>query len=203
MTQKAFMKSLSEVMEEYSPVYPDTHKWIDTIGMLLVDDAEILTELQRQHKMQGEFREPIVISKAEPNDPDDFSNVADGTHRVVAAYLMGLENVLVSHEFPDYEDKGYVNVTHISKYDDSAITEEEFDFLVDKLRSFPLSDDLWITSSLSCLNPEGLEIIWDTDDLELIPAIDAHVQDRLAELMPTTYLEVETYASYFEDDDDD
>lgn len=201
MSQKTFSKPLFEVMQEYSPVYPSSHKWADTINVLLEDDLEVIEELKRQYLKDGSFRDAVVLEEADEDDPEDMAIIADGTHRVVVAYLLGADEITVSNEYPDFEDKGFCLVTKIVPADED-FDDDDYDEIVEKLRSFAISDDLWLTSSLASSGPDGLEIYWDEDDLNLIPIINDKFIELAGKFIEVNEFAITTYASVWEDPHD-
>ena len=96
--QNIQLRSIAEIMKEYSPVYPESKKWEDTIEYLLNEHSEketieiLIQELARD----GKFREPILALQ---NDEGD-KYIGDGTHRLVAAYVAGYEEILTSESSP-------------------------------------------------------------------------------------------------------
>lgn len=198
MSRKIFQKPVSEVMDEYAPVYPESKIWTDTADFLLEHDTEIITELQRQFLEQGRFREPVVLKL---NDPDEDTNdltddrigyVADGTHRLVSAYLLGIENILVANDHEETPETDYSIVTQISNADQKALSDDENDTLFHKLRSICISDSSWITSSTGSGGSDGWSIYWDEYDTSLLQVINSAVVSKLEETFPETSFTVET-----------
>lgn len=152
-----YKMSVEELMKKYHPVYPQDELWESTVALNLADDAEIMERLISIAKIVGEFREPITLS----SEDDDYA-VIDGTHRVCAAHLAGLDEVWVRDYSPDEvlwageTDVCMVTTIHLADYN-----SEIADTLFGVIRSIPLSEEKWVTASCaSSVNGEST-IIWD------------------------------------------
>lgn len=198
MPRRIFQKSVAEVMNEYAPVYPESGVWADTVSLLLSHDADIITELQKQYLEQGKFREPIVLKFSDSDEDmkdqtnDRLGYVADGTHRLVSAYLLKVDNILVSDSHEESEEKDYSIVTRISNTNCRAFSDDESDIFFEKLRSICISESLWITSSIASGSTDNLSIYWDEYDLSLLQTINDAVDLRLEEIFPEISFAVET-----------
>lgn len=185
-------------MKEYAPVYPESREWSDTADFLLKHDTDIIAELQRQYLAQGQFREPVILKLNDPDeDADDLTGdrigyVADGTHRLVSAYLLGLKSILVSDNYEETEETEYSIVTRIANVDRKALSEDAGDIVFDKLRSICISDSLWITSSTGSGGSGDWSIYWDEYDASLLQIINSAVSRKLEEIFPETSFTVET-----------
>lgn len=207
LSRKIYQKPISEIMAEYAPVYPNSRLWTDTVNHLLEHDGDIIIELQRQYLEQGQFREPVILKLSESDDetedtdeavPGKIGYVGDGTHRLVSAYLLGVESILVSDKYEETEETGYSITTLIVSAEDRQITEDETDILFHKLRSICISDSLWITSSTAGGAPNGVTIYWDEYDKALLQIINNAVDSKLKEIFPEASFTVETYCETWE-----
>jgi hypothetical protein len=186
-------------MAEYAPVYPESRVWTDTADYLLASDGEIIAELQKQYLKFGQFREPVVLKLNDPDEdaedliPGKIGYVADGTHRLVSAYLLGVESILVSDSFEESEELGYSIVTWISNVSQKSFSSDELEIFFDKFRSICISDSLWITSSTASGEPNGVSIYWDEYDSSLLPIVNRAVIEKLSELFPEDSFTVETF----------
>lgn len=213
MSRNLFQKSVAEAMKEYAPVYPESRQWADTVEYLLNHDSDILDELKKQFLKFGFFREPVILKL---NDSEEsFKNcarndnsvsehigyVADGTHRLVAAHLLGLESILASDDYEEFEDPQFSIVTQVfpnsSKVKDAKNlsledSDDASEVVFEKLRSIYVSDDLWITSSFASGGSNGWNIYWDEYDTSLAQVINEAVIARLAEFFPENSFTVKT-----------
>lgn len=198
MSRNLFQKSVAEAMKEYAPVYPESREWADTVAYLLESDSEIIAELQKQYLKFGEFREPVVLKLDDPDEGSEdlalgtIGYVADGTHRLVSAYLLGVESILASDNYEETEEVDYSIVTRISKTPQNVLSEDKTEILFDKFRSICISDNLWITSSTASGGSDGVSIYWDEYDSSLLKTINSAVAEKLAEIFPDESFTVET-----------
>jgi hypothetical protein len=199
MTRKVFQKPIAEVMAEYEPVYPDSRAWADTVAFLLENDSEIIDELQKQFLKQGSFREPVIIKLSDEEDKNRTTKnevvgyVADGTHRLVSAFLLGTENILVADDYEDFPELEHFVVTKISNSDHSLISVETDELFFDKLRSVCISDDQWITAATGGCDSRSVTIYWDVYDFSLLETINAIVKKKVSSLFPESSFIVETF----------
>lgn len=187
---------LLELMEKYHPVYPESNKWEDTIELLLNDpyDNEVVELLQEDFKKYGTYREPITICEDEDSDnPEPY--VANGTHRVVAAYLNNAKTVPVAYydsEF-DFEDDIMVVTSITFAENDENLIEE----IASSIRSFKINDETWMTNSGYSSNNNSLEITWDNYESGMKDIIHTTVSSRLRKLFPATEMVIETWYEKF------
>ena len=199
MSRKLFQKSVAEAMQEYAPVYPESRKWADTVDYLLKSDGDIISELQRQYRKFGKFREPVILRLNDPDEdaddliPGTIGHVADGTHRLVSAHLMGVEFILASDSYEETEDMDYSIVTSISTASQENFDADKNEILFDTFRSICISDDLWITSSTASGSPGGVSVYWDEYDSKLLGIINSAVLEKLSEIFPGVAFDVETF----------
>lgn len=198
MSRKLFQKSVAEAMNEYAPVYPESREWSDTVDCLLKSDGEIIAELKKQHLKFGQFREPVILKLDDPEDTDDLvpgkiGYVADGTHRLVTAYLLGVETILASDSYEESEEMDYSIVTRISNVSQNSLNSDETETLFDKFRSICISDSLWITSSTASGAPDGVCVYWDEYDQKFMQTINDAVIGKLEETFPDRSFSVETF----------
>lgn len=206
MATHEHIMSVKDIMTQYKPRYPDSHQWEDTIECVSSTREEkmIILELWRQHIAAGGFREPILLGRDDETG-DWFVN--DGTHRLVTAFLLGVDTVKVQHESDsDSEDSecGWLETT-ISHRADSVSDDTD---IFSVIRSLPLSDSDWVTTSFA-LHDEGstngvrcgyTTIYWDTDDTHLCRQISAQVERRIKEAFPR--LEILSLSTGYAEDDE-
>ena len=144
-----------------NPVYSETQQWPDTMKLLMDDpiDCHIINELMRQYQKQGKFRYPIVLAR--DNNAEPYM-VVDGTHRVIAAKLLGLETICVSYGFVETDNNTSL-VTTICFSENQWTQNLSDDSIADVFRSVPGNDEIWFTSSM--MNPGNPFIIyWDAEE---------------------------------------
>ena len=136
---------VSEIAEAYSPVYPPDGDWQDTADLLYAEEPEHMARLSDSLRERG-WREPISLSAFGPLEADTQRSVEDGTHRMVIALREGVISVPVvtAGELPPYEETPWAELE--VKLTSGELTEDEDWQIFDVLRSFPLSDELWLNS---------------------------------------------------------
>ena len=188
--------AVADIWENVLPVYPKSRRWEDTEALLLGNpmDRAVLEELMDQHRRLGQFREPVMF--LEPQEEGEPTSVGNGTHRVVAAHLMGLTHIDAG--WPDEPDPNAgCLVTRITFH--RRPTETMEDTLVGLLRSVPVNDRAWFTCSISSLGPRGMSLYWGEDDLmEHIPALEARLWELLEATEPGLMAGVSTALEYLD-----
>jgi len=223
------LKNLSEIMTNYRPVYPSPYTWESTIAYMLKEDTEriVVEQLVEELKNseQGTFREPVRLDKQEispdeikeddyytdilnngyirtENDGKTYSyTIGDGTHRIVAAYLYGAEEILTTNNSLS-EDMSYFIVTSV-KFAEKELNDEEQDLLVSCSRSLKISEKLWITSSLSTQDIRSTFIYWDIYSPEIdLNLITSKVQKTVQIFMPNVEFSVDTFLEPWDDEEE-
>lgn len=188
--------AVADIWENYLPVYPESRRWEDTRALLLLDpiDRAVLDELMDQHRRLGKFREPVTLVESSEDGEPAF--LADGTHRVVAAQLLGLTHIDAGWEKAFDPDAG-IPVTHITFH--RRPSEEMQDTLMNLLRSVPVNDLAWFTCSISSLGPGGMSLYWGEDSLgEHIPALETRLWELLEATEPGLMAGVSTEMEYLD-----
>lgn len=218
--------SVEEIKNKYAPVYPydgenNVPKWEDTIQFLQTspEDNQILEFLTADLKEHGTFREPITLESQQERDeenalareegePEDHSplRVQDGTHRFVTAWLNGVSHIPVRYSdsaFPESPepDKCLVTSVVFEKFAEGYDGEVLFDWLMSGVRSFPVTKDIWVTSSVMTSSNGSIHISWDNyvdENTEmLMPLISQEIEKRLAEqgivVSPVVDTSIETW----------
>lgn len=163
MSSRYHMFSLDNIWTKClaNPVYSETQQWPDTMKLLMDDpiDCHIINELMRQYQKQGKFRYPIILAR--DNNAEPYM-VVDGTHRVIAAKLLGLETIWVSYGFVETDNNTSL-VTTICFSENQWTQNLSDDSVADVFRSVPGNDEIWFTSSM--MNPGNPFIIyWDAEE---------------------------------------
>lgn len=174
---------LSELLATYSSVYPESGKWEETVELLLNDPVERATveDLLEELSVHGTWREPILL---DPGDEEYPPTVANGTHRVVASILHGLETVPVSHTTaPATPAEDSPETTSYSWLESEIrfaepLSEELVDQLFGVLRSFRVDGNHWLTSAMLSADTAHARSSWATTALAP-EAITAAVARRL------------------------
>lgn len=193
---------LQEILNNYKPVYPEGYNWDITLDFMLTDPTEskIVYSLVAT-LMKGEsFRRPVVLYNPDDgpsveDDGEEEPHVADGTHRICAHIIAGVEEVYVknylhssdnANEDADEEDLESSLETKILLA--STEKEEEFDNIFEEifteLRSLELSDDLWIVADVVSMQGNVISLSWDSSRLDDLTKtlITSEVEVRLAEM---------------------
>jgi hypothetical protein len=192
-------------MLEYAPVYPESRKWTDTVKYLSEHESEIITELQKQFLEQGEFREPVVLKKFDSDDEIDelttgkLGYVADGTHRLVSAYLLGVDFIEVSDGYDETSETDYFLATEVTSDDPKFFSDQYDDIFFDLLRSMCISDSIWITASTGSGSLNSASVYWDAYDPSLTSVINDAVIQRLESRFPKSSFTVKTFVESWDD----
>lgn len=170
---------LLELIKGYQPVYPEPYSWDDTVEHLLTDPIEALTvnRLLDVLKKEGGFRQPVRLGVAEFEEAHEVPAVLNGTHRIVAYLLFGDmgKDVKVSieseEEYIPYEENPDDVLLTTSLEFMEPLTDPQFDLLFEILRSFPVSEKLWVTADIAGSRDNVYENMWDiekptVDDME-------------------------------------
>ena len=196
MTEKRLMK-LDYLLAMYRPVYPLSGLWADTLQGMLDDPSEkaIVDELVAVLLSGKGLREPVVVgiseffrsSEDEENDEDGVEELAvvNGTHRVCAHMLSGVEDVFVvrSEDLPEFVDTE-TGVETVVTLSEKIANEEEHDDVFGWLRSFPLNDDVWMESSLGSSGRDVFTMFWGeyvTMEDALVVELEAKVRSLFVE----------------------
>ena len=219
--QNISLKSLYKIMTEYASFYPSTHKWEDTIAYMLNDPIQkiIVEDLMNELKNSPTttFREPILIERnedfeerlAEAADPDilDIDEthpqkfIYDGTHRVVASYLYGAENILAAdYGSINYEESPVMQTTIITGPKNLfSLDDEVVEQITDRISSFPLDEKTWARSEILSFGENSINVHWNNEsyDEELL---NNRIKEELHKLFPQHSFIVKTV---YEDNTDE
>ena len=218
---------IDELMKNYKPLYPDSGLWEDTFKMLSEnpDDVEIVQELLADLKNHGEFREPVILTTEEEhlasnahyaymegnNPPSYIPYVSNGTHRLYAHHLSGNKEVKVQHGlFPD----GEIDFDSIADFPMLAsnivfpadLHRDKVWEIWDKMESFKLNDDIWISTDLMSTHENNFRVYWEYDPDKVytlaahIDLLEAKVTERLERLGFTPTIRTAVIHSQAEDD---
>lgn len=210
---------LKDILSDYKPAYPDNGLWSDTFEMLAENsyDKEIVDTLIAEYTRDGEFRSPIILSTlAEDGGDEDYEYepyVKNGTHRVYALYLMGVEEVEVQHGYQDVSSEEiygeewtpYPNTVTVIKFD-KDFSDDEYEDLWDNLMqalcSFKVSDTFWLESDLG-VSSNVITVYWagmefDEDRLNIINNATAQ---RIADKVTKEQCITKTVTFFSEEDE--
>lgn len=175
-------------MEKYAPAYPTTRQWKDTINFLTTDKYEkiIIKELQQQYLDQGFFREPIRLS--EKTDPE--KTLLNGTHRIVALHLLGIEDVKTEIGFGKY-DENDINNQYVIDFS-FTIPNNEDDEKISQyyqiIRSFPYDKHVWIEnlgfSQIGDNEKQKIIISYGYENLQYKKIITEKIRKAIVEIFP-------------------
>lgn len=165
---------LTELINNYSPVYPEPYSWDNTFDYMMNDEHEkaIVDQLVIFLQNGETFRKPIILGAAEFVENVETQAVLDGTHRVIAHMLHNTQTPLhVLHENDRVNnEEEFTQCLSTALIFHNSLTDEESDNLHDILRSFPLHENMWLTTSCSTMNNHlnTLHIMWDEDNINEI-----------------------------------
>lgn len=194
------MRKVSELMQQYLPSYPEDNKWESTIEYLLHEpsEKETVEMLIEELKRTGSFREPILAIEDEETGK---KYIGDGTHRLVAAYIAGFDEILTADNYyNDYPDKQ--SFTTLVGTDDS-LASDDLELMFDYIRSLKISDEVWITMSVAFQEAKKHSFYWDYDPNVTAEEINSAVQSELQRVFPHTVFTVETFIEEWDDEEDE
>lgn len=151
---------LAEFKAKFAPVYPgEEPTWDDTVQYMLNDpiEGEIVQLLVDYLAKDGKFREPVYtgigvryIENEGKTEELDIDIVSNGTHRMVAMILNGNETVEYTYkDDPEYVDPWNELPLILTRVQFEGLLDEAgTDILMDTFRSFPISENEWVTSDL-------------------------------------------------------
>lgn len=196
-----FLMEVSEIMSEYESCYMGGD-WEQTLAMFksFKTDSRTLKILQEILEKDGYFREPITIDTDVHEDTGEVSKyVADGTHRLLAAYMSGIEEVYVRDGYGETDwNEGYLKTCFEIP---AEIEEEVEDQLEMELRSFALDENHWVTSSGASRIEYEKTFYWDTGDKKLIPMIHEYVVQKIREFYGEGDYEIKTEWDSWDEED--
>lgn len=149
---------LEDLVKDYAPVYPEGEDWEKTASYLYSEEPELMKSLSESLRTNG-WREPILISTNEDLSEGESPKVYNGTHRVAIALYEGVISVPVTTAEESENDN--FNLDFITKLtvkvamkDNSSEEDrdEVFEALFTKLRSFALTEDIWLNSDMASSN---------------------------------------------------
>lgn len=219
--QNISLQPLYKIMTEYASFYPSTHKWEDTIAYMLNDPIQknIIEDLINELKNSPTttFREPILIESnqdfeerlAEAADPENLDIdethsqkfIYDGTHRVVATYLYGAENILTAdYGSINYEESPFIQTTIITgpkgffEHNDEAVEQ-----LTDRISSLPLNEKVWARSEILSFGENSINVHWNNESYDE-QLLNNRIKEELHILFPQHSFIVKTI---YEDNTDE
>jgi hypothetical protein len=195
---------LSVLLETYNPVYPNGGSWEDTKNLLLSDkiEANIVHTLAEELTRDKQFKEPIRIGMGygslNPNNPnaeeeDDWLEVPyvlNGTHRVVAHMITGIQEVKVLND-ADIEDEDTESESYYPWLETEIQLAEDHHFVIDDdlvfgaLRSFRLNPTTWVEADLisGSIEHGKCSLVWhDLVDLVDFNELNVALQQRMESL---------------------
>jgi len=203
-------------MENYIPFYPDSEKWADTMDLLTADPyhGEIIRELQEALANGDSFREPVIICEGFTDETGTVWTpcVDSGTHRVVAAYLSGVDSIIVGNwnDEPSTSSSASVLMSRISIIGGDPVLNLDMDCA---FCSFRIDDESWLTSDFGsmcideadekvCVSAEFAWFTWGDCRQVIQDLIDVAVKARLSKLFPSTVFTVETWCDTLDDNEE-
>jgi len=154
--------SVKQLMEECCPVIPGDEKWETTVEFVMENDAFVMAALIEDAKTIG-LREPVSIYRY---PEDNYAVVTDGTHRVVAAYLAGIETLEVEDTTNAARVARKIDPTTTPTLVTEVVMNDDFSGDADDLgmvvRSFPLGDSDWMSAyDREEVSAGHIEVTWD------------------------------------------
>jgi hypothetical protein len=234
-----FMK-LDELVNNYRSMAPSFKSWQITLEEMLADPFERFTVegLAAELKEHGFFRKPVMLgayeqwaddSKTEDEDVllSTEPAVENGTHRVCAHLLAGVDDVHVHHlinrEAATYNDEVVdgiwrmasteivIDIPFKNVNEELSITEHspaDADFNIwEALMSLRLSDEHWTTSDSAGSRRDGNKLFYDMtwDGEALLEPYDVLNQKLVAKLEHFGFvmknLTIRTFTETYDEDD--
>lgn len=177
---------LLELIEQYGPVYPEGRDWQKTAAFLYDEEPDHMAELTASLAAKG-WRDPVFLSEPEDLEEGDEPLVLNGTHRISVALREGAISVPVctysEWKALGLEEPEFFAMLTVKTAD--PLDEEEMDRIFDVLRSFELTDELWLNSDYSFGTEGGWEFFYDdlTDEAHFA-LLKRKVRARLKKFFP-------------------
>jgi len=216
---------LDFLIEQTSPLYPEPKTWDTTVAFMQEDEveAETLSELATVLVRDGDFREPVYVGRdLDRDDGDTGYYVYNGTHRMVAHIINGTEFIDVIYESEDESDETSVDDDYVdpNEYEPGkyrvpctmvefvgTVDDDEYDKLFSVLRSFKISDDVWVTSDMMSSTSTDIgtrmDFCWDLVEMNdaLLSRINDICIERIARFGTVIPASIKTEYDYWTDED--
>lgn len=177
--------SLQQVLTYARPAYGgDT--WAEALPALLAypSDARVVEHLLDELRTgAGHFLEPVSVGFTDPGDWDEDTvpcptgpHVANGMHRITAATLAGLDTITLTQQRTPRPEEEYVEVVFTltgtddltdddlvrlgMEVDDDARPYRDLEFIATWMRSFRLTEHVWVENVASSCSNGTLEGVW-------------------------------------------
>lgn len=174
-----------ELAATHAPVYPEGANWKETARYLYENEPERMEELRESIKKYG-FREPIALSIPEELSAGEQPRVLDGTHRFVIALLEGMVSIptefISERNARENSNEPQVQLSITTLTED--FTEDEEDRLIERLSSWKLDEERWVTSSNAFGDRKSWSFVLDSADLNDAPLIRKRASQILKGILP-------------------
>lgn len=193
MTQGYREMLVLDLIDQYGPVYPEGGDWLETTRFLYETEPEHMASLTASLAAKG-WREPIMLSDGEDLEEGDSPLTLNGTHRVAIALREGVVSVPVttSSEIRQEDYPEHFTVLTL-KLRSGELTEDEDLQVFDVLRSFELTEDIWLTSDVCFGSQEQWEFYYEfLDDPSLFPKLKRLAKRRLKAVFGDRVFDVAT-----------
>lgn len=172
-----------------------------------LNKQEIETEFLEDYiENDQEFYQKLITlnennQNTEIEDKKYDYTIGDGTHRVIASYLYGAEDILVSESSLE-ENISYLTLSSIH-VNGPKLDEEEKDTLFSAVRSIKINEEHWFTATLCVQNNNKDIVYWDNYDKDLdLALISRKVEEKLIEYIPHISFTVDTFLEPWEDEEE-
>lgn len=179
MTNEIHELLVSDIVANYSPIYPDGDDWHETVNYLFTQDSEHMRELFEALQNEG-IREPITLSQ----DEDEDKVVLNGTHRVALALHHGLVTLPARYGQKTDGDDEPCLVATVKLKTASTLSEDEDMRMFDVLRSWRLDEHNWITVDVVFGSMGRWEYLLNCRDKKLIPKLKRRILAILKKNFP-------------------
>lgn len=153
---------LLELIEQYGPSYPEGRDWQKTAAFLYDEEPDHMADLTASLAARG-WRDPIRLSEPEDLEEGDEPLVLNGTHRISVALREGVISVPVCTHSEwkalQLEDPELMAMLTVRTAD--PLSEDEMDRIFDVLRSFELTEDIWLNSDYAFGTQGGWEFFYE------------------------------------------
>lgn len=177
---------LSDLTATYHPIYPEGLDWQQVADWFYTEEPEHMRLLTESLRKTG-WREPIQLSESEQLTEGSPPSVFNGTHRVAVALQEGWQSVPVTTQTEleltegSYDEALFAQL-HV-RLTAGSLSEEEDWSIFDLLRSFPLTEELWVTSDIGSGALNSWLFVYDLQG----KALESELETKALQMLTAAY----------------
>lgn len=175
--------NLDVLLDKYANGYDDpSRSWAAVFNGLMSEpsDKETVNSLVAELLRDGQFRSPVVLS---PDDDEDGLTVWNGHHRLLAHHITGHKDVKVQYGWTSEDVVDSFSFIEVSADAGELLDDTDIDAVFDHMRSFRVSDSLWLEASSSMSEGVFFFSFLDQNDVEDMAVVEEATRNRLGLLL--------------------